>query len=244
LAGCSTHSSDAAAANLKNLNLGVVEISDGIPSRHDLGDGKICIITPTIQKDGSVVLDARFEESGKLLAPRPRVQTVSGRPASFFDGNICFELTPHIKGSAIHFEERQACASYTHIPSLSAEQGYYLVCKVNDMLGRIAISDAAAYRSYKTIESKAGQDIPFALWPAEVRQLHPVAVYDYDKNIVIVMWKNAHEEEGYYVVNVGQHLHSSQFPDPHEFPHDPGWNFKPIENHDAGYLYEYHWKKR
>jgi hypothetical protein len=108
LAGCSKHSSDA-AANSKDLNLGVIEVSDGIQSRHDLGDGRVCIITPTIQKDGSVVLDARFEEAGKLLAsPRPRVQTVSGRPASFFYGNISFELTPHIKGSAAHFEERQA----------------------------------------------------------------------------------------------------------------------------------------
>jgi hypothetical protein len=55
------------------------------------------------------VLDVRFEESGKLLAsPKPRVQTVSGRPVSLFDGNISFELTPHIKGSTTHFVERQA----------------------------------------------------------------------------------------------------------------------------------------
>src|ERR1035438_4183272 len=129
LAGCSKHSSDAAAANPKDLNLGIIEISDGIQSRHDLGDGKICIVTPTVQKDGSVVLAVQYEESGKLLAsPRPRVQTVFGRPASFFDGNIIFELTPHIKGSTNHFEERQAYASRTHIPSLSAKQGYYLVC--------------------------------------------------------------------------------------------------------------------
>jgi hypothetical protein len=108
LAGCSKHSSEA-AANPKDLNLGVIEVSDGIQSRHDLGDGKVCIITPTIQNGDGVVLDVQFEESGKLLAsPRPRVQTVSGRPATFFDGNISFELTPHIKGSATHFEERQA----------------------------------------------------------------------------------------------------------------------------------------
>jgi len=109
LQGCSKHSSDAPAANQKDLNLGVIEVSDGIQSRHDLGDGKVCILTPTIQKNGGVVIDVRFEEAGKLLAsPRPRVQTISGRPASFMYGNISFELTPHIKGIAIHFEERKS----------------------------------------------------------------------------------------------------------------------------------------
>ena len=84
--------------NTNDLNLGVIEVSDGIQSRHDLGDGKACIITPTIQNDSIVVLEAQFEESGKLLAlPKQRVQTVSGRPATFFDGTISFELTPHIK---------------------------------------------------------------------------------------------------------------------------------------------------
>jgi hypothetical protein len=97
--GCSKHSSDSVAANTKDLNLGVIEVSDGIESRHDLGDGRVCIVTPTIQKDSVVVLEVRFEESGKLLAsPKPRVQTISGRPAIFFDGKeIVVKLTPHIK---------------------------------------------------------------------------------------------------------------------------------------------------
>jgi len=86
------------AVNTNDLNLGFIEVSDGIQSRHDLGDGKACIITPTIQNDSIVVLEAQFEESGKLLAlPKQGVQTVSGRPATFFDGTISFELTPHIK---------------------------------------------------------------------------------------------------------------------------------------------------
>ena len=86
------------AVNTNDLNLGVIEVSDGVQSRHDLGDGKACIITPTIHNDSIVVLEAEFEESGKLLAlPKQRVQTVSGRPATFFDGTISFELTPYIK---------------------------------------------------------------------------------------------------------------------------------------------------
>jgi hypothetical protein len=134
------------------------------------------------------------------------------------------------------------CATHTQTHPLSIDQGYYLVCKVNDMLGHIEANDVAAYRSGRNPTPKA-KDFPFALWPAEVRQLHPVAVYDYDGNVVIAMRRNAHEEEGYYVVNIGQHFSSSQIPGPHEFPSDPKWNFKPIENHEAGHLYEYHWQK-
>jgi hypothetical protein len=97
-AGCSKHSSVTVVTVTKDLNPGVFEVSDGIPSRRDLGDGRACIITPSIQKDGIVILETQFEESGKLLGlPKQRVQTVSGRPATFYDGKIIFELTPHIK---------------------------------------------------------------------------------------------------------------------------------------------------
>jgi hypothetical protein len=98
LDSCSKHSSITTPASTKDLDLGVVEVSDGIPSRHDLGDGKVCIVTPTIQKENTVVLEVQFEKSGKLLSsPKQRVQTVPGRPATFFDGDISFEITPHIK---------------------------------------------------------------------------------------------------------------------------------------------------
>lgn len=45
------------------------------------------------------------------------------------------------------------------------------------------------------------QKIPRALWPAEIVKLHPVTVYDYDRNMVIVMQKDENEEKGYYVVD-------------------------------------------
>jgi hypothetical protein len=47
--GCSKHSPVVA-------DLGVVEISDGVPIRHDLGGGKTCVIIPTVITNGS----ARF----------------------------------------------------------------------------------------------------------------------------------------------------------------------------------------
>ena len=39
-AGCSKHSPDASVAVPKVYDLGVVEVSDGIQSRHDLGGAK------------------------------------------------------------------------------------------------------------------------------------------------------------------------------------------------------------
>ena len=95
LTSCSKHSPDAAASP-KVYDLGVVEVSDGIQSRHDLGGGRVCIITPTIQKDGSVLLSMRIEESGKLLQLL-RAQTRSDIPFQMSVGDINIGMKPHIK---------------------------------------------------------------------------------------------------------------------------------------------------
>ena len=94
-AGCSKHSPDAAARS-KVYDLGVVEVSDGIQSRHDLGGGRVCIITPAIQKDGSVLLSMRVEESGKLLQLM-RAQTRSDMPFQMSVGDLSIGMKPHIK---------------------------------------------------------------------------------------------------------------------------------------------------
>jgi len=54
--GCSKHTGDAATPSVTNTNLGVVEVADGVPIRHALGDGRAYILTPTVSKDGSVEL--------------------------------------------------------------------------------------------------------------------------------------------------------------------------------------------
>ena len=82
-------------------DLGVVEVSDGIQSRHDLGGGRVCIIMPTILKDGSILLSMRIEESGELRAS-PRVQTKNDMPVSISIGEaggeeIGVALTPRLK---------------------------------------------------------------------------------------------------------------------------------------------------
>jgi hypothetical protein len=96
LIGCSKHSSDAVAALPKVYNLGVVEISDGIVSRHDLSDGRVCIVTPTIQKDGSLLLALRIEQDGKLLSA-PSVRTKPDQGFEVTVGDVGVGFTPHLK---------------------------------------------------------------------------------------------------------------------------------------------------
>jgi hypothetical protein len=100
-AGCSSPSPDAARpatalAYPKHHDLGIVEVSDGIPSRHDLGGGRVCIITPAILKDGSIFLSMSVEKSGKVLAS-PSAHTGSDVPVWYSRGDISFGLTPHLK---------------------------------------------------------------------------------------------------------------------------------------------------
>ena len=93
--GCSKQP-DATFARPKVQDLGVIEVSGGIQSRHDLGGGRICIVTPAIQKDGSVLLSMSIEESGKVLA-NPRAQTRSDMRVLISAGDISIGMTPHIK---------------------------------------------------------------------------------------------------------------------------------------------------
>ena len=81
-AGCSRHSPDAKAltdaktttdaTTPKVTDLGVVDVSSSKPIRQDLGDGKVCIITPTVITKGGVKIirmGAVFEQtdsSGKV----------------------------------------------------------------------------------------------------------------------------------------------------------------------------------
>jgi hypothetical protein len=100
-AGCSSPSPDAArpattVAYQRHHDFGIVEVSDGIPSRLDLGGGRVCLITPAILKDGSIFLSMSVEKSGKMLAA-PTAHTGPDSPVWYSRGDISFEFTPHIK---------------------------------------------------------------------------------------------------------------------------------------------------
>lgn len=96
LTGCSKHPPDAAAAHPKIQDLGVVEVTDGITTRHELSGGRVCIVTPAIQMDGSVLLTMSIEQNDEVLA-KPRAKTGSGVPFQISVGDVGIGMTPVIK---------------------------------------------------------------------------------------------------------------------------------------------------
>ena len=101
ITGCSKHS--PAATPSKVTDLGVVEVSSGIPIRRDLGDGKACVITPTIITNGSarfVKMTMTIEQPDatgtiqKLACPW--VQAIAGEAAEWKVGDIDIRLTTKI----------------------------------------------------------------------------------------------------------------------------------------------------
>jgi len=50
LVGCSKHSTTKAVP--KSTDWGIIEVSDGVSSRHTLADGRVCTLTPTILLGG------------------------------------------------------------------------------------------------------------------------------------------------------------------------------------------------
>jgi hypothetical protein len=70
--------------------------------------------------------------------------------------------------------------------------------------------------------------------PEPVEKLHPLQVYNDHGNCVIVLQRDAHGEQGYYIIPS-----TSSF-DP-RFRQDPGWTLKPMDYFDPNlqYMYEY-----
>jgi hypothetical protein len=96
LAGCSKHSPTATDSGFTDL--GVVEVSDGIPSSHRLADGRACVLTPTVLKDGQVKLTIRV---GDTNAASIHTLTLSSfetdrRTIFGFDQSNQISLTLHI----------------------------------------------------------------------------------------------------------------------------------------------------
>jgi hypothetical protein len=96
--GCSRHS--PAAAIPKMTDFGVIEVTDGIPSRHVLADGRACVVTPTILKDGRIKLVTSVREtnaSGGIITSSLAFDAPADQATSFaFDKSTVISLTLHI----------------------------------------------------------------------------------------------------------------------------------------------------
>jgi Flp pilus assembly secretin CpaC len=99
--GCSKHSPTATPANPNVTDLGVVEVSDGIPIYHDLGGSKACVISPTVFRNGSVKLSFTIQQTNSAgvveTLATPSVQNMSGSPMHVYVGGISISVTPKIK---------------------------------------------------------------------------------------------------------------------------------------------------
>ena len=95
-AGCSKHASQEAAAP-KIVPLGTVELSPGQPSRQDLGDGAVCVITATPLGADSLELIASLEKSGKQVTATRIAPATADRPLDISLGAFRIGLTPHMK---------------------------------------------------------------------------------------------------------------------------------------------------
>lgn len=94
--GCSKH-----PPSPKVTNLGVIEVSDGIPIHHDLGGNKACIITPTFTKGGGVRLAFVIEETNSVgvvqTLATPMLERSDIGPMEVIVGDIDIRVTPKIK---------------------------------------------------------------------------------------------------------------------------------------------------
>lgn len=95
-AGCSRHSPPESAAP-KFVSLGVVELSSGMPSRHDLGGGTVCVITVEPLGPGNVELSAILEKSGQKVASTRALPVMTDHPLEISFGDTRVGLVPHMK---------------------------------------------------------------------------------------------------------------------------------------------------
>lgn len=78
----------------------MIEISDGIPSRHLLNDGRTCVMTPTVLKDGRVKLVTSVRvtnASGNIISSSLAFDAPADQAMSFvFDKSNVISLTLHV----------------------------------------------------------------------------------------------------------------------------------------------------
>ena len=98
LLGCSKHSPRAASPKLTDL--GVVEMSDGLPIHRDLGGDKACIITPTILTNGirlAFVIEQTNSAGVVQTLATPVAERTGIGAVEVIVGDIAVKVTPKVK---------------------------------------------------------------------------------------------------------------------------------------------------
>jgi hypothetical protein len=91
--GCSKKAETTAQ---KTVDLGVVELNNGVQNRLTLPNGTICIVTPKTVGGGQLMLDMQIEKSGAVVAS-PRAEATPDQPVTVYLDDSILKLTPHLK---------------------------------------------------------------------------------------------------------------------------------------------------
>jgi hypothetical protein len=119
LAGCSKHSAVTTSSNSKATDLGVIEVSDGIPIQQSLDGSRACVITPTVFRNGSVRLSIAIVETNSAgvvqTLATPRVQSSAGQPVEVSVGDIDIRLTTKIRQNQQPADDKQTILPGRHL---------------------------------------------------------------------------------------------------------------------------------
>ncbi len=92
--GCSK--SEAVLSEVKSKDLGVVNLTYGSPSKQDIGNGMVCVLTANSMGARSCELIIRIEKSGKVIDSRRIIPAELDKPAELIFENAQVTFTPHI----------------------------------------------------------------------------------------------------------------------------------------------------
>jgi hypothetical protein len=90
---------DSAAATLNVPDLGAIQLVNQTPNRFDLGGGKICTLTPTIDADGNYNIKVVFESKkadGSIETTTAQIITAPGRGVALEAGGNSIAFTPTV----------------------------------------------------------------------------------------------------------------------------------------------------
>lgn len=89
------------ASPTNEMDLGVIELSDRVPTSFDLGAGQNCIITPTVLSDGNIQMEIALEGKAADGKAEPlgqsRLTARPGQQCAISVGDKMIALTPKLK---------------------------------------------------------------------------------------------------------------------------------------------------
>jgi len=93
--GCSNSGSSSSAAP-KQVDLGVVNLTYGTPSKHDLGDGRSCVLTASPFQAKDIELIAELKKGDKTITTRRQMPAPLDKPVQFSLNDVEVTVTAHI----------------------------------------------------------------------------------------------------------------------------------------------------